>query len=91
MYTDDARWMVKFEVDMEQVKRSVCFGLQIYNNLRGCGWHLLHGHPWVATSWMLPEMIKLKSHLEVQKVTTDMSHCGMASRRPVSEVLELSR
>ena len=80
MYKDNAAWMAKFEANMEQAKRYVRFCIKIYNYQRENGRYFLHEHPWLATSWMLPEMMALEKQEGVEKVRTDMCQFGMQSR-----------
>ena len=56
MYRNDAAWMARFEENIEQVKRYVRFDIKIYNHQRESGRYFLHEHPWLATSWFMPEM-----------------------------------
>ena len=72
MYRNDEAWMSKFEENIEQAKRYVRFCIKIYNHQRANGRYFLHEHPWLATSWMLPEMEKLAAEEGVQCVRTDM-------------------
>ena len=80
MYRNDEAWMRKFEENIEQAKRYVRFCIKIYNHQRANGRYFLHEHPWLATSWMLPEMEKLAAEEGVQCVRTDMCQFGMTSR-----------
>ena len=93
MYKNDAMWMAKFNENMEQAKRYVRFCIKIYNHQRACGRYFLHEHPWMATSWGLPEMTKLIDQSDVERVRTDMCQFGMMSRTagigsPLGQVLK---
>ena len=80
MYKNNEQWMAKFAEGMEQAKRYVRCCVKIYNHQIANGRYFLHEHPWLATSWMLPEMQKLESNPEVLKVRTDMCQFDMMSR-----------
>ena len=80
MYKDDALWMARFQENLEEAKRYVRFCVKIYNYQREKGRYFLHEHPWLATSWMIPEMTKLEGEEGVQRVRTDMCQFGMQSR-----------
>ena len=56
MYKDNATWMAKFRAGLEQAKRYVRFCISIYRHQLATGNYFLHEHPWLATSWMMPEM-----------------------------------
>ena len=80
MYKDNAAWMARFEENVEQAKRYVRFCIDVYNHQRKHGRYFLHEHPWLATSWFMPEMTKLMEQENVQRVRTDMCQFGMMSR-----------
>ena len=80
MYQDNATWMAKSEENLEQAKRYVRFCVKIYNHQREQNRYFLHEHPWLATSWMLPDVSKLENCDDVFKVRTDMCQFGMVSR-----------
>ena len=65
---------------IENAKRHVRFCIEIYNHQRKEGRFFLHEHPWLASSWALPEMEELESHGDVEKVRTDMCQFGMVSQ-----------
>ena len=54
------------------------------------GRYVLHEHPWLATSWSLPEIEETQGYDDdVQRVRTDMCQLGMTSRqRGVGSALE---
>ena len=80
MYKDSKAWMDKFEANLERAKRHVRFCIKIYKYQKDHGRYFLHEHPWLATSWTLPEMTKLEAETDVQRVRTDMCQFGMTSR-----------
>ena len=80
MYRDSKVWMEKFQLGMEQAKRYVRFCTQIYEHQRKHGRYFLHEHPWLATSWAMPEINKLLNYDDVQRVQTHMCQFGMLSR-----------
>jgi hypothetical protein len=80
MYKDSKAWMDKFEANLERAKRHVRFCIKIYKYQKDHGRYFLHEHPWLATSWTLPEMTKLEAENDVQRVRTDMCQFGMMSR-----------
>ena len=57
MYRDDKMWMDNFQPLMLQAKRYVKTSTEIYEHQRQHGRHVLHEHPWLATSWQM-ECIK---------------------------------
>ena len=80
MYRNDASWMARFHDNFEQAKRYVRFCTKIYKHQRDQGRYLLHEHPWLATSWVLPEVAEIMEFEDVQRVRTDMCQIGMTSR-----------
>jgi hypothetical protein len=81
MYRNDAAWMAKFQEGIEQAKRYFRFCAKIYKHQREAGRYFLHEHPWLATSWFLPEIEETQSYDDVQRVRTDMCQFGMTSRQ----------
>ena len=81
MYRNDEVWMAKSQENIEQAKRYVRFCAKIYEHQREAGRYFLHEHPWLATSWSLPEIDKLLCYDDVQRVRTDMCQFGMTSRQ----------
>ena len=73
--------MVTFQESIEQAKRYVRCCANIYKHQREAGRYVLHEHPWLATTWYLPEIEELLSHDDVQRVRTDMCQFGMTSRQ----------
>ena len=65
MYRNDAAWMARFLDNCDQ---------------REEGRYFLHEHPWLATSWFLPEVAEIMKFDDVQRVRTDMCQFGMTSR-----------
>ena len=80
MYKDNEAWMAKFNENIEQAKRYVRFCIKIYEHQKLKGRYFLHEHPWLATSWFMPEMDRLANEEGVQRVRTDMCQFGMMSR-----------
>jgi hypothetical protein len=80
MYRNDKLWMEKFQLGMEQAKRYVRFCTQVYEHQRKHGRFFVHEHPWLATSWSMPEIEKLLKYDDVQRVQTHMCQFGMVSR-----------
>ena len=80
MYRNDASWMARFQDNFEQAKRYVRFCTKIYKHQREQGRYFLHEHPWLATSWFLPEVAEIMEFEDVQRVRTDMCQFGMTSR-----------
>ena len=80
MYKDNAVWMAKFHEHVDQAKRYVRFCIKVYNHQLENHRYLSHEHPLLATSWFMPEMIKLEGDSEVLKVRIDMCQFGMVSR-----------
>ena len=72
--------MARFEEDIAQAKRYVRFCFKIYDHQRESKRHFLHEHPWLATIWFLPEMVKLQEEKDVQRIRTDMCQFDMMSR-----------
>ena len=89
MYRNDAAWMAQFQDSFEQAKRYVRCCAKIYKHQREAGRYFFHKHPWLATSWFLPEVAKIMRFDDVQRVRTDMCQFGMTSRTGgVGSVLE---
>ena len=80
MYRNDAAWMGRFQDNFEQAKRYVRFCIQIYKHQGDQGRYFLHEHPWLATSWFLPEVAEIMEFGDVQRVRTDMYQFGTTSR-----------
>ena len=80
MYRNDAAWMATNQEGIEQARRDVRCCAKIYNHQREAGRYLLHEHPWLATSWFLPEFEEMQGYDDVQRVCTDMCQFGMTSR-----------
>ena len=80
MHRGNAVWMAKCHEHVDQAKRYVRFCVKVCNNQLENNRYVLHEHPWLATSWYMPEMIKLEGNSEVLKVRTDMCQFGMVSR-----------
>ena len=59
MYRDNAVRMAKFHEHVDQAKRYVRFCVNVANHQLENNRYFLHEHPWLATSWFLPEMNKL--------------------------------
>ena len=81
MYRNDAAWMARCQDHFEQAQRYVRFCAKIYKHQREAGRNLLHEHPWLATSWFLPEVAEIINFDDVQRVRTDMCQLGMTSRK----------
>ena len=80
MYKDDVAWTSTNEDNLEQAKRYVRFCIKIYDHQRAKGRYFLHEHPWLATSWFMPEMDRLAEEIGVYRERTDMCQFGMLSR-----------
>ena len=80
LYSDNAVRMAKFNEHVDQAKRHVWVCIKVHNHQLKNHRYLLHDHPWLATSWFMPEMIKLEGNNGVLKVRTDMCQFGMLSR-----------
>ena len=75
-----ALWLAQFKKNIGQAKRYVRFCIKIYNHQRESGRYFSNEHPWLASSWFLPEMTKLQEEKGVQRIRTDMCQFGMMSR-----------
>ena len=73
-------WMRKFREKMEQAKRYVKLCTEVYAYQRKNGKYLLHEHPWLATSWDLECIAKIKNMEDVRTVQTHMCQFGMTAR-----------
>ena len=79
-YRNDAAWMARSQDNFERAKRYVRFCVKIYKHQREEGRYFLHEHPWLATSWFLPEVAEIMKFDDVQRVRADMCQFGMTSR-----------
>ena len=59
VYRDNAVWMAANHEHVDQAKRYVRFCVKVYNHQLENNRYFLDEHLWLATSWFLPEMIKL--------------------------------
>ena len=73
--------MATFQEGIERAKRYVRLCAKIYKHQREAGRCLLHEHPWLATSWFLPDIEEIQGYDDVQRVRTDMCQFGMTSRQ----------
>ena len=61
--------MAKFHAGIEQAKRYVRFCISLYKHQLDNGCYFLHEHPWLATSWLMPEMqhlVNIKANTELR-------------------------
>ena len=80
IYRNDVAWMARLQDNFEQAKRYVRCCANIYKHQREAGRYFLHEHPWLATSWFLPEVAEIMNFDDFQRVRTDMCQFGMTSR-----------
>ena len=77
MYQDSKTWLAKFQECMQQAKRYVKFCVDIYNYHLSEGCYFVHGHPWLATSWIWECIAALGERSDVRKVLTHVCQLGM--------------
>ena len=58
----------------------ISFCISLYRLQMAEGRYFLHEHPWWATSWKLPQMVKLMDEFGVFTVRGDMCRFGMTSK-----------
>ena len=67
----------KFEKEMNIAKKHIWFCIELYQLQMEGGRYFLHEHPEGATSWKLPEIIKLAAKEGVETTVCDMCAFGM--------------
>ena len=73
---NNGAWMANIQEGIEQARRYVRCCAHIYKHQREAGRYSRHEHPWLATSWFMPEIEEIQGCDDVQRVRTDMCPFG---------------
>ena len=71
---------IKWKALTEKGERHMRFAVKLYRLQAEQGRWFLHEHPNSATSWKMPEMVKLMDELEISKTIAHMCRYGMYSK-----------
>ncbi len=81
----------KYQKALRAAKEHVKFCLELYDMQMKAGRYFLHEHPHSASSWAMPEVLKMLMIDEVDVMVCDMCAFGMIIKDPDGEALARKR